>query len=121
MKKSELLLAKYKKHNAYCQAKRDQYLAMEKNPRSLNRLGRLMDLNGQLMQLALEINNALLDELTEELAEETEVTSSHCDYCGQSTVDSVYNALDGLAICDDCVPSVLAIMKEDEDNETPYT
>lgn len=63
MKKSEILMAKHDKHSAYFDAKKEQYLQMVKDSRSLKRLGRLMNLNGMLMELATLINNALLVEL----------------------------------------------------------
>ncbi|MEK4128576.1 hypothetical protein NYE67_02790 [Solibacillus sp. FSL W8-0474] len=65
MKKSEILMAKHDKHSAYYDAKKEQYLQMEKDSRSLKRLGRLMDLNGMLMELSVLINDALLGELVE--------------------------------------------------------
>ncbi|WP_431029663.1 hypothetical protein [Lysinibacillus sp. LZ02] len=91
MKKSEILMAKHDKHNAYYDLKKVEYEQMEKNVRSLNRLGRLLDLNNMLMELTALINDALLDELvksesvasTSTVKEVVHIKETNSKYCAE--------------------------------------
>ena len=75
---------------------------------------RYMPVEPNLAVEVIETTVAHISEVLEVISEERaemEVFANYCDYCGHEE-DKSYNAIEGLAICDSCLPFVQKAIEE---------